>query len=52
MSKLRGASLPNLGKLDLSKLDVDSMTAAAKRAGSFGQQVSEVATAVEKARKK
>jgi hypothetical protein len=39
-------------KIDLSKVDIDALTSAAKRVGKIGQQVGEVAEAAEKTRKK
>jgi hypothetical protein len=36
----------------VSKIDVDSLTTAAKRVGKIGQQVGDVAEAAEKTRKK
>jgi hypothetical protein len=38
--------------IDLSKIDLDSITSAAQRVGKIGQQVGDVAEAAEKARKK
>lgn len=38
--------------LDLSKLDLDTVKSAAERVSAYGQQASDIATAVEKTRKK
>lgn len=54
---LKGVSLPrpkggvDLSKVDLPKVDIDSLTAAGKRAGEIGRQIGEIAGAVERARK-
>jgi hypothetical protein len=42
----------SLKKLDLSKLDIDSLTSAGRRVGKIGQQVGAVAEAADWARKK
>jgi hypothetical protein len=39
-------------KIDLSKIDLDQITSAARRVGAIGQQVGDVADAADKARKK
>ena len=46
---LKKMSAPSI---DLSKIDLDSLTSAAQRVGKIGQQVGDVAEATEKARKK
>ena len=46
---LKKMSAPSI---DLSKIDLDSLTSAAQRVGKIGQQVGDVAEAAEKARKK
>lgn len=44
--------LPRGGKLDLGRLSLDSATKAGRRVGALGQQVGDIAAAVEAARKK
>ena len=46
---LKKMSAPSI---DLSKIDLDSLTSAAQRVGKIGQQVGDVAEAADKARKK
>ena len=53
--KLSGPSMSmpkSLKKMDLGKIDFETITSAAQRAGKIGQQVGDVAEAAEKARKK
>lgn len=53
--KLSGPSMSmpkSLKKIDLGKIDFETITSAAQRAGKIGQQVGDVAEAAEKARKK
>jgi hypothetical protein len=53
LKRLRGVSMPKPAtKLDLSKLDLDTVKSAAERVSAYGQQASDIATAVEKTRKK
>lgn len=53
LKKLGGSSMPkSLKKVDLSKLDIETITSAAQRVGKIGKQVGDVAEAAEKARKK
>jgi hypothetical protein len=51
LKKLGGSSVPK-AMSGASKIDVDSLTTAAKRVARIGQQVGDVAEAVEKSRKK
>jgi hypothetical protein len=57
LKKMSAPSMPDemtksLKKLDLSKLDIDSLTSAGRRVGKIGQQVGAVAEAADWARKK
>jgi hypothetical protein len=53
LKRLRGVSMPKPAtKLDLSKLDLDTVKSAADRVSAYGQQASDIAAAVEKTRKK
>jgi hypothetical protein len=53
LKRLRGVSMPKpVSKLDLSKLDMDTVKSAAERVSVYGQQASDIAAAVEKTRKK
>jgi hypothetical protein len=57
LKKMSAPSMPkgvseSIKKIDLSKVDFDSLTSAAQRVGKIGQQVGDVADAAEKARKK
>jgi hypothetical protein len=57
LKKMNAPSVPkgvsdSIKKIDLSKIDFDSLTSAAQRVGKIGQQVGDVADAAEKARKK
>jgi hypothetical protein len=57
LKKMSAPSMPkgmtkSIKKMDLSKVDVDSLTSAAQRIGKIGQQVGDVAEAAEKTRKK
>jgi hypothetical protein len=53
LKKLGGPSMPkSLKKMDLGKLDLDTITSAGKQIGKVGRQVGDVAEAAEKARKK
>lgn len=57
LKKMRAPSMPkgmakSLTKLDLSKVDIDSLTSAGRRVGKIGQQVGVVAEAADWARKK
>lgn len=51
LKRLRGVSLPTT-KLNLSELDLDRVKSAAERVSAYGQQASDIATAMEKTRKK
>jgi hypothetical protein len=53
VAKLRRVSsnLP-MGKLDLGKLDLEKVKSAGERMSSVGQQTADIATAMEKTRKK
>lgn len=42
----------SLSKVDLSKVDIESLTSAGRRVGKIGQQVGAVAEATDWARKK
>lgn len=53
LKRLRGVSIPNpAAKLDLSKVDLDSVKSTAERVSAYGKQASDIAAAVEKTRKK
>jgi hypothetical protein len=53
LKKLSSPSMPkSLKKMDLGKLDLETITSAGQRVGKIGQQVGDVAEAAEKARKK
>ena len=53
ISKLKSVSMPkSLKNVDLGKLDIDSLTDAARAVRSLGEQVGDVADAAEKTRKK
>jgi hypothetical protein len=57
LKKMSAPSMPkgiskSLNKVDLSKLDVDSLTSAGRRVGKIGQQVGAAAEAADWARKK
>ena len=49
LKRLGGVSLP---KPDLGKLDLEQVKSAAERVSAYGQQASDIASAVEKTRKK
>lgn len=52
-SRLRGVSLPKpTAKLKLGELDLDKVKSAADRVSAYSQQASDIATAMEKTRKK
>ena len=51
--RLRGVSIPNpAAKLNLGKLDLDTVKSTADRITAYGQQASDIAAAVEKTHKK
>ena len=53
MKRLRAPSMPKaLKNVDLSKIDLDSITSAANRMRAIGEQVGDVADAADKTRKK
>jgi hypothetical protein len=53
LKRLRGVSMPKpVRKLDLSKLDLDTVQSAAERVSVYGQRASDIAAAAEKTRKK
>ena len=53
LNRLRGVSLPKpTTKLNLSELDLDKVKSTAERVSAYGQQASDIATAVQKTRKK
>jgi len=53
LKKMSAPSMPkSMKKMDLGKVDFESITHAAQRVGRIGQQVGDVAEAAEKARKK
>jgi hypothetical protein len=53
VEKLRTRALPkSLRHIDLSKVDLDAITDAARKIRSLGEQVGDVADAAEKTRKK
>jgi hypothetical protein len=53
VDKLKTAALPKaLRNIDLSKVDLDAITDAAKKVRSVGEQVGDLADAAEKTRKK
>ena len=53
IKSLRSVSLPkSLKNADLSKLDLNAVTDAARRISSIGEQVGDVADAADKTRKK
>ena len=53
LNRLRGVSLPRpTSKLNLSELDLDKVKNAAERVNAYSQQASDIATAMEKTRKK
>jgi hypothetical protein len=57
LKKMSAPSVPkgmskSLDKVDLSKVDIDSLTSAGRRVGKIGQQVGAVAEAADWARKK
>ncbi len=53
LNRLRGVSLPRpTTNLNLSELDLDKVKSTADRVSAYGQQASDIATAVQKTRKK
>ena len=53
LKRLRAPSMPKtLKSVDLSKIDLDTITSAAHKVRSIGEQVGDVADAAEKTRKK
>ena len=53
LNRLRGVSLPRpTTKLNLSEVDLDKVKSTAERVSAYGQQASDIATAVQKTRKK
>jgi hypothetical protein len=53
VKKLRTRSLPrSLKSIDLSKVDLDAITSAARQIRALGEQVGDVADAADKTRKK
>ena len=50
LKRLRGASLPNPAK-NLGKVDLDTVKSVADRMSTYGRQASDIAEAVDKARK-
>ena len=53
LKRLRGVSMPKPAtKLDLGKLDLDTVKSTAERVSAYGQQASDIAAALEKTRKK
>jgi hypothetical protein len=53
LNRLRGVSLPRpTAKLNLSELDLDKVKSTAERVSAYSQQASDIATAMEKTRKK
>ena len=53
LNRLRGVSLPKpTTKLNLSELDLDKVKRTGERVSAYGQQASDIATAMEKTRKK
>jgi hypothetical protein len=53
MKRLRAPSMPKaLKSVDLSKIDLDSLTSAAHKVRAIGEQVGDVADAAEKTHKK
>jgi hypothetical protein len=53
VKRLRAPSMPKaLKNVDLSKIDLDSITSAANRMRAIGEQVGDVADAADKTRKK
>ena len=53
LNRLRGVSLPKpTTKLNLSELDLDKVKSTAERVSAYSQQASDIATAVQKTRKK
>jgi len=53
LKRIRGVSMPKpTAKLDLGKLDLDTVKSTADRVTAYGQQASDIAAAVEKTRKK
>jgi hypothetical protein len=57
LKKMSAPSMPkgmskSLNKVDLSKVDFDSLTSAGRRVGKIGQQVGVVADAADWARRK
>ena len=53
LKSLRSASLPkSLKNVDLGRLDLNTITSAARRMQSIGEQVGDVADAADKTRKK
>jgi hypothetical protein len=53
VKKLKTRTLPkSLRNIDLSKVDLDAVTSAAKQIRSLGEQVGDVADAADKTRKK
>ncbi len=53
LKRLRGVSLPSpTSRLNLSELDLDKIKNTAERVNAYSQQASDIATAMEKTRKK
>jgi hypothetical protein len=53
LRRLGKASVPkSVRKADFSKIDLDTVKKAAERVSAYGQQASDIASAVEKTRKK
>ena len=53
LNRLRGVSLPKpTTKLNLSELDLDKVKRTGERVSAYGQQASDIATAMQKTRKK
>jgi hypothetical protein len=52
LNRLRGVSLPRPTKLNLNELDLDKFKSTAERVSAYGQQAADIATAVQKTRKK
>ncbi len=50
--RLRGGMPKSIRKMDLSRVDLDKITSAARKVRSFGEQVGDVADAADKTRKK
>lgn len=52
LNRLRSVSLPKPAKLNLGEIDLDKIKSAAERVNAYSQQASDLATAMEKTRKK